>query len=111
MDESLVMGIDFGTDSVRVLIADPGNGTEISQAVCGYPRWNDGKFCDPDSNMFRQHPSDYIESFESCAAEALGKAGRKIGERIAGITVDTTGSTPCAVDKTGTPLALNKKLR
>ncbi len=111
MDDSLVMGIDFGTDSVRVLIADPVSGTEISQAVCRYPRWNDGKFCSPGSNMFRQHPSDYIESFESCAAEALEKAGPETGKRIAGITVDTTGSTPCAVDRTGTPLALNEKFK
>ena len=56
--------------------------------------------------MFRQHPRDYIEGMESCVKGALKKLGAKAGERVAAIGIDTTGSTPCAVDQAGTPLAL-----
>jgi L-ribulokinase len=34
------------------------------------------------------------------------EAGPSVAEEIKGISVDTTGSTPVAVDRTGTPLAL-----
>jgi L-ribulokinase len=39
---------------------------------------------------------------------ALKKLGKGAGARVAGIGIDTTGSTPCAVDRTGTPLSLTK---
>ncbi len=38
--------------------------------------------------------------------ECLQKAGPKVRDGIRAISVDTTGSSPVAVDKTGTPLAL-----
>src|SRR5690606_14396359 len=60
----------------------------------------------PASSMFRQHPSDYLESLEICVKEALKEAGREVAARVVGIAVDTTGSTPVAVDEKGTPLAL-----
>ena len=34
------------------------------------------------------------------------KAGKRVAQNIKAISVDTTGSTPVAVDKSGTPLAL-----
>ena len=36
----------------------------------------------------------------------MNKAGKEVAANIVAISVDTTGSTPVAVDKTGTPLAL-----
>jgi L-ribulokinase len=56
--------------------------------------------------MFRQHPRDYIDGMESCVKGALKKLGAKAGARVSAIGIDTTGSTPCAVDRAGTPLAL-----
>ena len=100
------IGIDFGTDSVRAVVIDAQSGRELGNEVAWYPRWADGKYCDPAKNMFRQHPKDYIESMESCVKGALKKLGAKAGARVAAIGIDTTGSTPCAVDKAGTPLAL-----
>ena len=39
--------------------------------------------------------------------ECIQKAGgNSIAQSVKGISIDTTGSTPIAVDKTGTPLAL-----
>jgi L-ribulokinase len=105
-EKQYIIGLDFGTDSVRALVADAATGRETATAVAAYPRWRAGKFCDPSKNRFRQHPLDHLEALEACIKAALKKAGYRVRARVAGISVDTTGSTPCAVDRTGTPLAL-----
>ncbi len=101
-----VIGVDYGTDSVRTLIIDASDGTEISTAVEYYPRWGKGLYSDPSANRFRQHPLDYLEGLEHTVRAALAGAPAGTAERIRGISVDTTGSTPVAVDSRGTPLAL-----
>ena len=101
-----VIGVDFGTDSVRSLIVDADNGAEIASAVCHYRRWADGLYCDPSSNRFRQHPLDYVEGLETSIKEAVKKAGSAVQSEIKAISVDTTGSTPIAVNKSGVPLSL-----
>ncbi len=105
-NENYVIGTDFGTDSVRTLIVDAADGSEIASDVHYYKRWQEGKYCDPVRNQFRQHPLDYIESLETSIRNALARAPEATAEKIRGISVDTTGSTPCAVDENGTPLAL-----
>ncbi|HMF71257.1 MAG TPA: ribulokinase, partial [Flavitalea sp.] len=55
---------------------------------------------------FRQHPKDYIEGLETSVKQCLDAAGDAVKKNIKAISVDTTGSTPVAFDKTGTPLAL-----
>jgi L-ribulokinase len=100
------LGVDYGTDSVRTVLVNASNGKEISHSVFYYPRWKLGKYCDPASNRFRQHPLDYLEGIEKTITEAISKAPKGIAENIVAISVDTTGSTPVAVDKNGTPLAL-----
>ena len=100
------LGVDYGTDSVRTVLVDTTNGTEISSSVFNYPRWKQGKYCNPSKNQFRQHPLDYIEGFEATIKAVIAKAPVGVAENIVAISVDTTGSTPVAVDKDGTPLAL-----
>ncbi|PST83062.1 ribulokinase [Pedobacter yulinensis] len=100
------IGVDFGTDSVRSIIVDAHSGTELSSAVYVYPRWADGLYCDPAQNQFRQHPRDYIEGLEQTIKKCLLQAGPTVQSNIMAISVDTTGSTPVAVDESGTPLAL-----
>ena len=102
-----VIGIDFGTDSVRSVLVRA-DGEQIAEAVENYPRWAEGRYVDSPNNMFRQHPRDYLESFENCIKKALSQTTDDIVGRIRAIAVDTTGSTPVAVDKTGTPLALTE---
>ncbi len=63
-------------------------------------------FCDPAANRFRQHPYDYLEGLEKSVKGALQGLDSSIIRNIAGITVDTTGSTPVAVDRAGTPLSM-----
>lgn len=101
-----MIGLDYGTDSVRSMIVNTRTGEEVATAVFTYPRWRDGLFCDPVKNQFRQHPLDYIEGLENAVKACLKDAGDTVKKNIRGISVDTTGSTPVAVDKTGTPLAL-----
>ena len=101
-----VIGLDYGTDSVRALIADTADGREIASAVYYYPRWKAGKYCDAAASMFRQHPLDYLEGLEASIKMALSQAPAEVAANIVGISVDTTGSTPVAVDREGTPLAL-----
>ena len=108
MISKFVIGIDYGTDSVRSVIVDTGNGNIVGTSVFEYPRWKKGLYCDPSVNMFRQHPLDYIEGLENSIKEALRGLNDEIISNIAGITVDTTGSTPVAVDITGIPLSLKK---
>jgi len=105
---SLVIGVDYGTDSVRSVIVNTKNGKEISSSVFYYPRWKKGLYCDAAINQFRQHPLDYIEGLEKSIKRALRMAPKNSAKKIVGIAVDSTGSTPVAVDKRGTPLALKK---
>jgi len=104
--EKYVIGVDYGTDSVRALIVDTAGGREIAGSVWGYKRWADGMYCDPAANRFRQHPLDYIEGLEFTVKDALARAGGDIARKIQGISIDTTGSTPVAVDENGIPLSL-----
>jgi len=106
MEQKFVIGVDYGTDSVRSVIVNAMNGEEVASSVFAYPRWKQGLYCDPSKNQFRQHPLDYVEGLEKTIKDCVEKAGKEVAEKIVAISVDTTGSTPVAVDKTGTPLAL-----
>ncbi|WP_367868264.1 ribulokinase [Pedobacter sp. WC2423] len=102
-----VIGIDYGSDSVRSVIINTENGAELSSSVYYYKRWQKKLYCEPALNQFRQHPLDYIEGLEYTIKDCIAKAGGEaVAAAIKGIAVDTTGSTPVAVDITGTPLAL-----
>jgi L-ribulokinase len=101
-----VIGIDYGTDSVRAIIVNAENGAEMASSVKAYPRWAAGKFCDPSKDQYRQHPLDYVEAMEYAVKEALVKAGTDVTKNIAGISFDTTGSTPVLVSENGIPLSL-----
>lgn len=109
--EDFVLGIDFGTDSVRAIVADAADGRIAGSGVAAFRRWAEGQYCSARANVFRQHPLDHIEGMEEAVkaalAEARGKHGPSLSERIRGISVDTTGSTPCFADQAGRPLALD----
>ncbi len=101
-----VIGVDFGTDSARALVIDGISGETAGQALHMYKRWSEGKYQDPDISMYRQHPLDYIEAFEAAVCKALDEAGADVRRNVAAISIDTTGSTPCPVNREGIPLAL-----
>lgn len=106
-NKKYVIGLDFGTDSCRALIVDVRNGDEVATGVSFYPRWKAGLYCDAQSNRYRQHPLDYIESMTEAVHTALSHLTEEEIASICGLCFDTTGSTPALTDCNGMPLALN----
>lgn len=104
--EAYVLGVDYGSDSVRTVLVDAANGNEVAASVFYYPRWKAQLYCNIYENQFRQHPLDYLEGLEHTIKGCIAQVGAEIAANIKAISVDTTGSTPVAVDKSGTPLAL-----
>jgi L-ribulokinase len=104
--KNYVIGLDYGTDSVRTVIIDAADGKEAASSVFNYPRWNNGRYCDPARNQFRQHPLDYLQGLEVTVRDCLAQVNREVIRNIRGISIDTTGSTPVAVNEEGTPLSL-----
>jgi L-ribulokinase len=106
MTDQFVIGVDYGSDSVRSVILNAYNGDEISSSVFYYPRWKQKLYCDDSKNQFRQHPLDYTEGLEHTIKDCIQKSGISDVQKIKGISIDTTGSTPIAVNSAGTPLCL-----
>lgn len=100
-----VIGLDYGTDSVRAVLIDTENGAELATAVSYYQRWKEGKFCQPELNQFRQHPLDHIEGLEKTISDVVKESG-VAPESMVSICIDTTGSSPLPVNKDGIALAL-----
>ncbi|MEA1877349.1 MAG: ribulokinase [Bacteroidota bacterium] len=104
-----VIGLDYGTDSVRAVIVNALNGEEISSAVASYPRWKEGLYCNPSKNQYRQHPQDYIDTMIQVIRDSLAAAPAGTSGEIVGLSFDTTGSTPVMVNSEGVPLALTEE--
>lgn len=103
---SYALGLDYGSDSVRALLVDAHTGAEVATNVVYYPRWKKGLYCVPAKDQFRQHPLDYLESLEAVVRGLWAKAPAGAATQVVGISFDTTGSTPVAVDAEGVALAL-----
>jgi L-ribulokinase len=101
-----VVGLDFGTDTVRAVVVDAADGAVAGVAVRPYPRWARGLYCEPRENRFRHHPLDYLETLEAATLAALKAAGPAAAARVRAISADTTGSTPVLADAAGRPLSL-----
>jgi len=110
-DPKFSIGLDYGTNSVRVLIVNVANGDEVATFVHNYESGDEGIVTDPkDPHLARQNPADYLTGLEKAVPAALADAKGYPGfapESIIGIGVDTTGSTPIPVDKSGTPLGFH----
>ncbi len=100
-----VIGVDYGSDSVRAVLLDTSTGVELASKVHYYRRWKNNKYCNPSINQFRQHPLDHIEGLEN-TVRAVVKKSELNAKDIKGICIDTTGSSPVPVSKDGIPLAM-----
>lgn len=103
--KNYVIGLDYGSDSVRAVLIDTENGQELASDVCHYKRWKNKQYCNPSINQFRQHPLDHIEGLESTIKNIV-TASKVDPSLIKSICIDTTGSSPVPVTENGTPLAL-----
>jgi L-ribulokinase len=109
------IGLDYGTNSVRCLIVDVRNGVELGTAVYEYETGEAGIILDAsDHNVARQNPADYVKGIEVTVCKAL-KQAKATGDfdvnKVIGIGVDTTGSTPIPVDRDGTPLYVHGRFK
>jgi len=105
--KNYVIGLDYGSDSVRAVLIDAETGQEIAAKVHWYRRWKENKYSDASINQFRQHPLDHIEGLEDVIKSVVAKSNIE-AKLIKGICIDTTGSSPLPIDEEGTPLALCK---
>ena len=104
-----VIGLDYGTNSVRALIVNVADGSEAGTAMWTYAHGNEGVILSRDPNLARQHPEDYLTGAENTIKAALEQAKQNLPDfspaQVIGIGVDTTGSTPLPVDENGNALA------
>ena len=106
-NDTCAIGLDFGTNSVRAVVAAAADGRELGSVVFDYPHGDMGVITDPrDPHVARQHPADYLAGIEATVTKALKQAGGDAAANVAGIGIDTTGSTPIPVDSAGEALAL-----
>jgi len=107
------IGLDYGTNSVRALVVDTADGREVATSVWNYAHGDSGVILSRDPHLARQHPADYIKGAELSIQGALAVARKRVRgfnlDQIAGIGVDTTGSTPLPVDGRGQPLAFDRR--
>lgn len=107
------IGIDYGTNSVRALVVRCKDGAELGTGVVNYPSGHQGVLLDPkDHHLARQNPADYLFGLEKSVKLALAHAKKTKGfdaRQVAGLGVDSTGSSPIPVDAANTPLACQKK--
>ena len=101
---SYVIGLDFGTSSVRALLVETATGREVATAVREYPRWEAGQFCNADQNQFRQHPLDHLEGLTGAVREVAALV--EDPAHIVALAVDATASTPGPVNEQGVALGL-----
>src|SRR5690348_14909228 len=97
------IGIDYGTNSVRAVVVNTTDGSVVGTRVFDYPSGDHGVLLDAKQpHLARQNPADYIEGLRVAVDGALAEAeGRGVAfsrDRVIGIGVDTTGSTPLPVD-------------
>jgi len=107
-----VIGLDYGTNSVRALLVSLADGTEVGTSTWNYAHGENAILLARDPNLARQHPADYLEGALQTIVGALEQAKSVEGfspSQVVGIGVDNTGSTPIPVDANGKPLAFDPR--
>jgi L-ribulokinase len=111
--ENFTIGIDYGSNSVRALVVRCRDGKEFGSAVFNYPSGDQGILLDSkDFHLARQHPGDYLLGLEKSVKGAMAVASKHSGfaaDRVIGLGVDTTGSSPIPVDRKNRALAMDPK--
>jgi L-ribulokinase len=109
------LGLDYGTESARVLLVDVADGREAATAVANYP---DGVIDErlPGSGVrlgpewALQNPDDYLAVLSDIVPAVLREAGAA-PEDVIGIGVDFTSCTMLPTTTDGTPLCRDPRFR
>ena len=112
--ECYAIGIDYGSNSVRCLIVDCFTGQEAGVAVWSYRGGEAGVYLSQNNpHVARQSPDDFIEGLAASVPAAVKAALESTPafsvEKVVGIGVDFTGSTPLPVDEHLAPLAFQER--
>jgi len=112
MSTAFTIGVDFGTNSARAIVVSCADGSIAGTGVSDYHSGDHGVLTHPtDPHLARQNPADYIGSLSHAVTIALAQAQAMnpgfARDRVIGIGIDTTGSTPLPVDKRARPLAID----
>jgi L-ribulokinase len=103
---SYALGLDYGSDSVRALLVNALTGHEVASTVVYYPRWSKGLFCAAAKDQFRQHPLDFTDGLVEAVQNLWRQAPAGAARQVVGLSFDTTGSTPVALNQEGVALSL-----
>jgi len=95
---AVVIGVDFGTLSVRASVVDSAKGL-VESAVAEYPLHRKRE----DPEFATQSHSDHMQALASATRQALTKAGVP-GAQMEAIALDTTGSSVISVGEGMQPL-------
>jgi L-ribulokinase len=109
------IGIDYGTESGRVLVLDARSGEELGVSVVPYPSAvidrempSTGERLPPDWAL--QDPDDWVKVLHEGIPQAVAEAAVDAGE-IVGVGVDFTSCTVLPVTEDGTPLCTLREFR
>lgn len=112
--EKFALGIDYGTESGRVVVIRVRDGEEIASVIVPYP---DGVIDEKlpggpklEHDWALQNPRDYLLVVEKGVPKAL-KAAKVRPEDVVGIGTDFTASSPMPTRRDGTPLAFLAEYR
>ena len=110
MKQDFVIGLDYGSDSVRAILVNAHTGEQLAEAVHNYERWRNGLYCNAGESRFRQHPLDYLEGLHNVLHGILDQ-NKEVAPYVRAISVDTTASTPCLTDENLQPLSLKEEFQ
>ncbi len=107
-----VIGVDFGTESGRVLLVDVNTGEELATHVTPYDNGVMDEFLPNgtrlETDWALQDPRDYLNVMYKSVPEVI-RLSSVDPEHIIGIGIDFTSSTILPIDKEGMPLCLDFK--
>jgi L-ribulokinase len=109
------LGLDFGTESVRVLVVDIRDGRVAGSASLAYRHGvidqelpTNGAKLPPDYAL--QHPRDWIDSCAAACRQGVAQSGAT-ADQIVGVGVDFTSCTMLPTLRDGTPLCLLERFK
>jgi L-ribulokinase len=112
--DKFALGIDYGTESGRVVVVRVADGRLEESVIIPYPdgvideKLPGGPKLEPDWAL--QNPRDYLRVVEKGVPKALKAAGVK-AENVIGLGTDFTASSPLPTNSDGTPLSFLPQFR